>query len=113
MPGYSLENIVNRIEKMFALYKSQLRKGDKLFLKTSNSVYSIQVMEDGHYLVSGGWFDKHNLSPIRINIAGCTFGGSTIKTDIIAAPGLRLEFENRLVTSPVQKIFLFPVYSVN
>jgi hypothetical protein len=113
MLSYTLENIINQLGRMFTLYKSQLRPGDRLYLKTCNSLYSIQVVDDGHYLVSGGWFDKHNLSPFRIKISGCTFGGSIIKTDIIAAPGLRLEFENRLVTSPVQKIFLFPVYSIN
>jgi hypothetical protein len=44
---------------------------------------------------------------MQLGIAGCTWGGSAIKIDIVAACGLCLEFTNRLTTSPIQKIFLF------
>ncbi|MBF8296509.1 MAG: hypothetical protein HW389_3054, partial [Bacteroidetes bacterium] len=62
----------------------------------------------GLYEVSGGWFDKKALSPVQLKISGCTWGGSAIKIDLIAACGLRIEFGNRLITSPIQKIFVLP-----
>ncbi len=35
-----------------------------------------------------------------------TWGGSAIKQDIIAAPGLRLEFGNRVLTTPIRHVRL-------
>ena len=49
-----------------------------------------------------------SMSPIKTTIKGCTWGGSIIKTDIVAACGLNLEFGNRLLTSAIQKIIVFP-----
>jgi len=48
------------------------------------------------------------LSSAQLRISGCTWGGSAIKIDLIAACGLRIEFGNRLITSPIQKIFVLP-----
>ena len=67
----------------------------------------------GKYRVSGGWFDKNNLAPVKTTIHGCTWGGSIIKTDIIAACGLHLEFGNKVVTSKIKKIFHIPNYRKN
>ena len=39
-----------------------------------------------------------------MSIAGCTWGGTVIKCDIVAARGLRLEFGNRVVTSPIREV---------
>ncbi|MDA2938136.1 hypothetical protein MYX75_07740, partial [Acidobacteria bacterium AH-259-A15] len=70
------------------------------------STYSIHVLEDGFYSVSGGWFDRKGLSPLRTTITGCTWGGSAIKIDIVAACGLHLEFGNQVVTSTIRKVCL-------
>ena len=35
---------------------------------------------------------------------GCTWGGTAIKRDLVAARGLRLEFGNRVVTSPIREV---------
>jgi hypothetical protein len=70
-------------------------------------------MEGGLYLVSGGWFDRKGFSPMKVTIRGCTWGGSAIKLDIVAACGLRLEFGNRVITSPIRKVFVFPYGSEN
>jgi hypothetical protein len=61
------------------------------------------------YSVSGGWFDKKGLSPMTTGIAGCTWRGTAIKVDIVAACGLSLEFGNRLITSTIQKVILLPL----
>ena len=62
------------------------------------------VHEDATYSISGGWFDSQGLSPARLSIAGCTWGGSVIKQDIVAACGLRLEFGNRVVTTRIREV---------
>jgi hypothetical protein len=87
--------------------KSDLRHGDQLLIATENSVYSMCVHEDATFSVSGGWFDSQGLSPVRLSIAGCTWGGSAIKQDIVAACGLRMEFGNRVVTTRIREVRVF------
>ena len=84
--------------------KSELRSGTRIVVATENSIYSIDVLGDATYTVRGGWFDRQGLSPVRISIAGCTWGGSVIKNDIVAACGLHLEFGNRVVTSKIRSV---------
>jgi hypothetical protein len=82
--------------------KTDLRCGDCVLITTENSIYSIRVLEDSTYSIRGGWFDRQGMSPVRISIAGCTWGGSVIRSDILAACGLHLEFGNRVVTSRIR-----------
>jgi len=96
--------MLDQVGRIDLVRKADLRKGDRLLVSTENSVYSIRVHEDATYSISGGWFDHQGLSPARIPIAGCTWGGSVIKCDIVAACGLRLEFGNRVVTSPIREV---------
>ena len=84
--------------------KSELHRGDRVVVATENSVYCINVLGDSTYSVWGGWFDRQGVSPVRLSISGCTWGGSVIKHDIVAARGLRLEFGNRVVTSRIRAI---------
>ncbi len=111
--GFDLKSITESCDKQLSIFKQSLEKGDHVYLKTLNSMYVIKVAGSGEYLVSGGWFDKQNLSPHKINIRGCTWGGSAIKTDIIAAPGLCIEFGNNLITSKIHKVFYFSYKSIN
>ena len=111
--GFELSNLTETIAEFPQLYKHKLEYGDRIYLKTLNSVYAIKVTCGGEYLVSGGWFDIQNLSPHKINIRGCTWGGTSIKTDIVAAIGLCIEFSNNLVTSKIDKIFFFSHKSIN
>ena len=100
----NLEKIVNRIIYYKQVYKKDLQCGDLVIAFTKNSEYYISVLESGSYLVMGGWFDKKGLSPVEIEIRGCTWGGNIIKIDIIAACGLHLEFRNGLRTTVVKKV---------
>ena len=111
--GSTLETLVRSVSRLREVRKGTLQTGDWLFMKTVRSVYRICVLGRNQYEVSGGWFDKKGLSPEILTIVGCTWGGSTIKVDIVAACGLRLEFGNRLITSPIQKIFVLPRGSEN
>ena len=86
--------------------RMDLGRGDYVVVTTENSVYSIEVLEDATYCVRGGWFDRQKLSPVTTSIAGCTWGGSVIKNDIVAACGLHLEFGNRLLTSRIREVLV-------
>jgi hypothetical protein len=97
----TLSSIVDHTDRLEAVYKSDLEFGDRLVVTTKNSTYVIHVFEQGLYTVTGGWFDLHGLSPIKIAINGCTWGGRAIKEDILAACGLYLEFENSVVTTRI------------
>jgi hypothetical protein len=39
-----------------------------------------------------------------VTINGCTWGGTAIKRDIVAARGLRLEFGSTVLTTPIRNI---------
>ena len=106
--GISLERIVEHSLTLEGVSKADLAPGDRVFVRTRNSLYNIRVLGNGMYSVSGGWFDKQGLSPMTTRIAGCTWGGSAIKVDTAAVCGLRLEFGNRLITSTIKKIIHLP-----
>ena len=103
-----LTNLLDcRIEEARSLEqikKEDLRVGDRVLVTTRNSKYTIWVLDDGSYCVWGGWFDRIGESPQRVKINGCTWGGSAIKHDIVAAQGLRLEFGNSVLTTRVKHI---------
>lgn len=86
--------------------KEDLGCGDYVVVTTENSIYSIQVLGDATYLVRGGWFDRQKMSPVTLTVAGCTWGGSVIKRDILAACGLHLEFGNRVLTSKIRDVLV-------
>ena len=84
--------------------KSDLRWGDWVVVRTRNSVYTLCMLDNERFVASGGWFDQQELSPHPVTINGCTWGGSAIKQDIVAAPGLCLEFGNRVMTSRIRQV---------
>jgi hypothetical protein len=102
MPVRTLSAILRHAEGNPAVRKADLQCGDEVVIATENSVYSIVVGDDSTYTVRGGWFDREGATPARIPINGCTWGGSIIQTGVLAARGLRLEFANRVVTSPIK-----------
>ncbi len=105
--GRTVNAMLEQVGLVEQVRKTDLRHGDQLLVATENSVYSICVHEDSTYSISGGWFDSQGLSPVRTSIAGCTWGGSAIKQDIVAACGLRLEFGNRVVTTRIREVRVF------
>ena len=109
----NLSELVKRAESLQQIRKGDLQPGDWVYVKTCNSLYVIRVLGNQKYIVSGGWFDRKGLSPMRLTINGCTWGGSIIKIDLVAASGLCLEFGNRLVTSAIKKVVVFPLGCTN
>jgi hypothetical protein len=99
----TLGAIVGQIGRLEAVRKADLALGDRVLVTTRNSTYSIHVLCEDLYSVSGGWFDRNGVSPSNVAINGCTWGGRAIKWDIVAAPGLHLEFGNQVVTSRIME----------
>ena len=104
----TLESRVESARTLEAVRKADLRSGDWVLVTTRNSVYLLCVLDDGRYSVSGGWFDRQGRSPQTITINGCTWGGSAIKSDVVAARGLFLEFGNRVVTTRIRDVRVVP-----
>jgi hypothetical protein len=99
----TLGAIVDSAARLNGVRRSDLTLGDQLLVTTKNSIYTIHVLQEGLYSVSGGWFDRRGESPSTVTINGCTWGGRAIKPDIVAACGLHLEFGNQVVTTRILK----------
>jgi len=100
----TLDARVEQAGRIEGVRKRELRCGDWVVVTTKNSVYSICVLGEERYSVSGGWFDREGVSPQETTINGCTWGGSAIKQDVVAARGLFLEFGNRVMTTRIQQV---------
>jgi len=111
--GQNLSTLVEKSQRLNEVRKTSLQPGDCMLVKTCNSIYTIHVVGEGLFRVSGGWFDRKGVSPMMVRITGCTWGGSIVKIDTAAACGLCLEFGNRVMTSPVKKIVIFPFGTEN
>ena len=99
----TLEALTAAVADLPAILKDELRSGDWVIVTTRNSVYSLLVHGDGTYSVAGGWFDRNQEASNRVRVNGCTFGGKAIKADIVAAPGLFLEFDNLVCTTRIRE----------
>ncbi len=100
----NLEALTAQARSLEEVRKRDLHSGDRVLVTTRNSLYTIWVLGDGQYWVWGGWFDRYGISPQKVTINGCTWGGSAVKQDIIAALGLRLEFGNRVLTTRIRQV---------
>lgn len=104
--AYTLDSFVEQMTWVDSVRKHDLSWGDSVLVVTRNSTYTISPAGDGTFWISGGWFDHRELSPVRMSINGCTGGGTAIKHDILAAPGLFLEFGNGVLTTRIQEVRL-------
>ena len=104
--GCALSSLVAQAAAIRRIHKQDVQIGDRLYVVTQNSLYHVRVVGDSWYDVSGGWFDSDGVAPLRTRIVGCTWGGSAMMVDIVAACGLCIEFGNRVVTSPIRKLII-------
>ena len=100
----TLDAFVRKLGELDAVRRSDLCLGDCIWVRTRNSTYSIYVLGNDHYRVSGGWFDLKGLSPLRTTITGCTWDGNAVHSNLVAARGLHLEFGNDVITSAIQEV---------
>ena len=103
-PARTLNAIADHAVAGRAVRKTDLACGDRVLVSTRNSVYSIWALGGGQFAISGGWFDRNAMSPAQIGINGCTYGGTAIRHDVVAAPGLFLEFANQVVTTRIRSV---------
>jgi hypothetical protein len=96
-PGAHVD-CVGRLEMML---KTDLHSEGRILVTTRNSTYSIHVLQDDLYSVSGGWLDTQGVAPSKAAINGSSWGGRAIKRDIVAACALHLEFGSQLVTARI------------
>jgi hypothetical protein len=103
----TLGAIVDHSQHLETVHKHDVQHGDLVVVSTKNSTYSLCFVGEDMYAVSGGWFDRQSTAPLTVAVNGCTWGGSAIKSDILAAPGLFLEFGNRVRTTRIQKVQVY------
>lgn len=101
---FSLDGLTSHAPDVPGVRESDLQPGDWVIIRTKNSTYALRVNEDGTFDASGGWFTRHARSGERLRIAGCTWGGSAVLTSMVAAPGMFLEFSNRVTTTRIREV---------
>ena len=88
------------------VYLRDLRCGDVLTIETRDWVCTLEYCGGSEALVSG--HPQFCPEPVRVHIAGSTWGGSMLKQDFIGR-SMHLEFihprHHRIVTSPILDIF--------
>jgi hypothetical protein len=101
---HDLIALANSVSGLPGVRKAQLSPGDTLVVETRNSFYVIGFEGGDGFSVAGGWFDANGSTPTNVRINGCTWGGRAIMTDMVAAPGLFLEFGNGVRTTRIMAV---------
>lgn len=99
-----MDKLVTAADRVDGVRRRDVEVGERVVVFTRNSVYSLTARADGAFDVSGGWFQRMGLEKKTIQVAGCTAGGHALFTDHIAAPGLFLEFGDRLRTTRIRAV---------
>jgi len=100
----TLEAVVAHRVDEEAVCKRDLEFGDSVIVSTRNSVYTLWSLGGDTFAVSGGWFDRNGDTPATVTVNGCTYGGSLIRYDVVAARGLFLEFGNNVSTTRIRDV---------
>ena len=67
--GPDLIALIERSRQLHGVERADLRAGDLVLVATRNSVYTLRVLDQATYLVSGGWFDRQGLAPLRTTVS--------------------------------------------
>ncbi|MEO6222438.1 MAG: hypothetical protein ABIP90_04250 [Vicinamibacterales bacterium] len=102
--AHTLERMADRARTTQGAWAGDLTAGDWVIVRTKNSVYTLAALSGGRFQVSGGWFTSHGGYARIVRVLGCTWGGRAILTDMIAAPGMFIEFDNGVQTTRVQDV---------
>lgn len=105
--GVSLDRLTAMSKTIEGVWKNDIELGDRVVIETRNSTYVLQALGDSVFVAQGGWFDRKERDCREVRIIGCNWGGSCVDVRLVAAPGLRLEFSNGVVTSPVKRVAVF------
>ena len=102
----SLETMAATASEVSGVRAADLQPGDCVVVLTRNSTYLLRANDDGTFDATGGWFSRCDAGGMRLRIAGCTWGGSVLLTRMVAAPGMFLEFANRVRTTRIREVRL-------
>jgi hypothetical protein len=102
----TLDRLVHSVESIDGVWSDNVQPGDWIVVRTRNSVYSLAALGKGQYRVVGGWFRSGGADGQEVRIAGCTWGGTTIHTRLVAAVGMYLEFDNGVRTTRIREVSL-------
>ncbi len=91
-------------DTLVVVRRTDLAWGDSLLVTTKNSTYAINRAGSDSWFVWGGWFSRQERIPAVVGINGCTWGGSVIYAEVLAAPGLFLEFANGVTTTRIRSV---------
>jgi hypothetical protein len=105
--SHTLDSLSESARTVDGIWANDVEPGDRLVVRTQNSVYFLTALADGLFRVSGGWFSAQGLEELDLRIAGCTWGGHAILTGLVAAPGMCIEFDNTVQTTSVREVRLF------
>ena len=101
-----MNNLDPQIERLIAEQKErggiqidQLEIGTKIEAQTRNTLYKIEILSNGKFMVEGG---KYFPAPTETHIAGSTFGGSMLKLKWLGI-GMCIEMP-QCVTTSVQSL---------
>jgi hypothetical protein len=103
-PVRDLATLSAASERLEAVRREDLEPGDRVVVATRNSMYALTARADGRFVVAGGWFNRQHEAPVDVVLAGCTAGGSAILGNVVAAPGLFLEFGNGVRTTRIRHV---------
>jgi hypothetical protein len=104
VPAATLDNLVTAACDVDGVWARDVCAGDRLVVRTKNSIYSLFAGGDGTFVVAGGWFAAHGTSWTRVGVAGCTWGGHAILTGVVAVVGMCLEFDNGVRTTRIREV---------
>ena len=115
--AHNLASLTEQASNALGVRRGDLHAGDVLIMYTRNSVYQARFLGDNRFVLTGGWFDAHRgegmESGVETTIAGSTWGGKCINRNLIACPGMRVEFGNRVITSVLQRVVKVPAVLMN
>jgi len=100
----TLTRLAKAAQALDGVWKRDARRGDWIVARTKNSTYTLAVQDDQTVVVSGGWFSGAATDASRVQVSGCTWGGSAILTGMLAAPGMCIEFSNGVRTTRVRDV---------
>jgi hypothetical protein len=92
---------VEEQRRLGGINMTKLETGNRVEVKTLNSVYTMTLLENGNIMVHGG---EHIPEPVEARLIGSTWGTPLIKQNWIGK-GMRMEIVydgKKLLTSAVQ-----------
>jgi len=102
--GRTLDRLTAHARDVQGVRREDLQAGDWIVVYTRNSVYTLAVIGNGRFQVSGGWFAREGCACHAVGVAGCTWGGHALLTAMVAAPGMCLEFDNGVRTTRIREV---------